>query len=372
MTKGRVSGIVFSNVHDEMLGMLTQNRCTGSIPYGGRYRLVDFALSNMVNCGIEEVGIITKSNYQSLMDHVGNGKEWDLARKIGGLRILPPFNNTNSGLYRGRVDALLAAVGYIKHSKSEYIIIADSDVVSNIDYSDMIKQHMDSGADITLGYTKEDTPCVSAERAVTLGLNGNAVVDMQIHDTSNTQHNRYLDIAIMGRDLLLRLINQLSSRNLYSFTKDLLQANIGKLAINAFEFKCYVKKISSMKIYFESSMDLLNSNYRGELFTKERPIYTKVRDEVPVVYGLESYVKNSIIADGCTVNGIVENSIIFRGVTIEKGATVRNSIVMQGTKVGRSASLSHIISDKNVVITDGRSLMGTDSYPVLISKATVV
>lgn len=372
MMRQKNLGIIFSNVHDDMLGMLTQNRCTGSIPYGGRYRLIDFALSNMVNCNVGEVGIITKSNYQSLMDHVGNGKEWDLARKIGGLRILPPFNNQNSSIYRGRIDALLAAMGFIQRSTAQYVIIADSDVIANIDYNEMIAEHKDSGADITLAYVKEKAPCDFAEKAVTFGIEGKRIVDMQINDICTTVHNRYLDIAIMERNLLVKMVGQLSSRNFYSFSRDFLLANVNKMIINAYEFTGYYAKVSSLKKYYAANMELLAQDVRDELFTKKRPIYTKVRDEVPVVYGLEASVSNSIFADGCTINGTVENSIIFRGVTVEKGAKVKNSIIMQGTKIGRGASIDNIISDKNVMITDHRILTGSESYPILISKGSII
>ncbi len=369
--KKNTLGIVFSNMHDESLGELTERRTTGSIPFGGRYRLIDFTLSNMVNSGITEIGIITKSNYQSLMDHLGSGRDWDLSRKVGGLCILPPFGHSSTGMYRGRLEAISGIMSYIRHSNAQYAIMSDSDTVANIDFSDLLDQHIKTNADITIVYNREHV-CEDHPKDITV-LNADEngrITDVLVNPFTTGEQNVYINIVVMSKDLLERLANEGISRNNPNFINFVLQGKCKTLKIMGYEFKGYSAEITSMKTYFKTSMELLNPEVRSQLFPKDRPVYTKVRDEVPVKYGLNSKVKNSLIADGCIIEGTVENSIIFRGVKIEKGAVVKNSIIMQSGSVGENSSLEYVVTDKDVIINKDRHLSGSDIYPVFISKGS--
>lgn len=374
MKENNVLGIVFANMHDEFIGELTAKRTTASVPFGGRYRLIDFTLSNMVNSGIEDIGVITKSNYQSLMDHLGSGRDWDLARKRGGLTILPPFSSSNSqGVYEGRLQALAGTLGYIRSSKAEYVVMADCEIVANLDLKDVLSQYIRTGADMTIVYKNGMIDTDSPKDVTLLDFDGeNRLCDVRIDPTLSGIQKYSLDILVMKKSYLEKMITETAGRNLKSLRRDILMPHCKQLNIQGYEYKGYVAKINSMRSYFKANMALLNKDTLDNLFPEDRPIYTKVRDQVPAKYGLEAKVVNSLVADGCIIEGEVENSILFRGVKIRKGSKIKNSIVMQDSVIGENANLEYVITDKNVIIRDSRSLMGYETYPIYISKGSIV
>ena len=368
-----VLGIIFSNMHEQSVSELTVNRCMGSIPMGGRYRLIDFPLSNLANSGVEQVGVVTKSNYQSLMDHLGSGRPWDLSRKNRGLSILPPFGNAAAGMYRGRVEALAGIMGYIQHSGATEVLAADCDVMANMDYTGFLRAHRESGAEITVMYKKVDMPEGGARECSVFRLGDDgSVQDMLINPQLPGRQNVYLNIFIANREFLERTVAECHSRGKTSFDKDVLQAGIGRHKIYSYEFDGYISRFNSMHSYYQANMALLDTGVRAALFPRQRPVYTKIRDEAPVRYGLESTVTNSLLADGCVIEGEVENSVLFRGVRVGKDAKVKNCILMQSTQVGARSSLECVISDKDVIIRDERVIVGFNTYPVYIAKGSSV
>lgn len=370
---GNVLGLVFANMHDTTLGDMTKNRTMGSVMFGGRYRLIDFPLSNMVNSGISEVGVITKSNYQSLLDHLGSAREWDLARKKGGLYILPPFGNVESTLYRGRIEALYGAMSFIKHSRAKYVILSDCDVVTNIDYKPIVAAHIESGADITAVahtgvYSSDDIKTstvfnVDADKNVT-----SVLINPDISGTCTTS----LNVFVMSMDFLIETVNDAMARGNVSFERNILQEKCRELKIKIYEYDNYFSKLNSPESYFKSNMALLEPENARKLFVPKRSIYTKVSDNAPVKYDLDSKVSNSLIADGCIIEGEVENSVLFRGVKVGKGAKVNNCILMQGTVVGDNAELSYLITDKNVSICENHILTSSPQYPMYVGKGASV
>lgn len=370
---GNVLGVVFANMHDTTLGDMTKNRTMGSVMFGGRYRLIDFPLSNMVNSGISEVGVITKSNYQSLLDHLGSAREWDLARKKGGLYILPPFGNVESTLYRGRIEALYGAMSFIKHSRAKYVILSDCDVVTNIDYKPIVAAHIESGADITAVahtgvYSSDDIKTstvfnVDADKNVT-----SVLINPDISGTCTTS----LNVFVMSMDFLIETVNDAMARGNVSFERNILQEKCRELKIKIYEYDNYFSKLNSPESYFKSNMALLEPENARKLFVPKRSIYTKVSDNAPVKYDLDSKVSNSLIADGCIIEGEVENSVLFRGVKVGKGAKVKNCILMQGTVVGDNAELSYLITDKNVSICENHILTSSPQYPMYVGKGASV
>lgn len=370
---GNVLGLVFTNMHDTTLGDMTKNRTMGSVMFGGRYRLIDFPLSNMVNSGISEVGVITKSNYQSLLDHLGSAREWDLARKKGGLYILPPFGNVESTLYRGRIEALYGAMSFIKHSRAKYVILSDCDVVTNIDYKPIVAAHIESGADITAVahtgvYSSDDIKTstvfnVDADKNVT-----SVLINPDISGTCTTS----LNVFVMSMDFLIETVNDAMARGNVSFERNILQEKCRELKIKIYEYDNYFSKLNSPESYFKSNMALLEPENARKLFVPKRSIYTKVSDNAPVKYDLDSKVSNSLIADGCIIEGEVENSVLFRGVKVGKGAKVKNCILMQGTVVGDNAELSYLITDKNVSICENHILTSSPQYPMYVGKGASV
>ena len=370
MNSKNVLGIVFSSAYDDNIREMTNIRTMGSIPFAGRYRLIDFVLSNMVNCGMSKVGVITKSNYQSLMDHLGSGKAWDLSRKREGMTILPPFNLESNGMYTSRIEALSNIMNYISHSNKEYVVLSDCNVICNINYNDLFKFHEDSKADITIAYKKGFVPKTDGRMVLDTDKDGR-VRNISICPATDKVEPYSLNIIVMSRLLLERLINGAVSSNAAVFEKDIIQKNVKSLKIYGYEVKEYAKTIDSLQSYYDISLALVSGEYK-QLFNKERPVYTKVRDNMPTTYGLNSDVKGSLIADGCIIKGKVENSILVRGVTVEEGAGIKNSIVMQDTFVGEGASVNYAILDKDVFVKPARDLSGAESYPLYVGKKITV
>lgn len=371
MTGKNIMGIIFSNAYDECINEITGLRTMGSVPFASRYRLIDFALSNMVNSGIEKVGVVTKSNYQSLMDHLGTGKPWDLARKTEGMFMLPPFLTSVSGNNGDRMSSIKGIKGFIHRSNEEYVLLSDCNVVLNVDIETLMDFHTDNNADMTVVYKHGTCPKLDNYVVMDLDNNGRATkISVSPEERENVDYA--LNMLLLKKSLLERLLNEAISLNYTNFEKDIIQRNVENLKIYGFEVTGYATVIDSMESYFKANMDLLNPENCDDLFNKERPVFTKVRDSMPTIYGLGSSVKNSLVADGCIIDGVVENSILFRGVRVEKGAVVKNSIIMQDTYLAENSSVNCVVTDKGVVITPGKSLSGAENYPVYIGKNIVI
>ncbi|MGN1304206.1 MAG: glucose-1-phosphate adenylyltransferase subunit GlgD [Oscillospiraceae bacterium] len=369
----KILGLIFSNMHDNTIADLTKERTMGSVLFGGRYRLIDFPLSNMVNSGIDEVGVITKSNYQSLLDHIGSGREWDLASKNGGLHLLPPFSHVSSGMYRGRLEALYGVWDFIKTSDADYVVLSDCDVVANVDFAAMVDSHIASGADITAVYANDVLTAEQAQKATVFGINDDGrVVDVLTNPYISGACNVSLNMFVLSKEFLKNIVLEANSRGLVSFEKDILQARTHEYKIMAYRFDGYYSKITSMDTFYKANMNLLNTENREKLFIANRPIYTKVRDNPPAKFGIDAKVKNSLIGDGCIIEGTVENSILFRGVKVGKGAVIKNCILMQDTSVGAKCEISCVVSDKNVKISDMRMLTGSQNYPLYLGKGAEI
>ena len=365
-------GIVFSNTADSLVRDLTDVRCFGSVPFGGRYRLIDFTLSNLVNAGVSKVAVMTKSNYRSLMDHLGSGKYWDLARKKGGLTIFPPFINYGNGTRNSRIDQLRTVLPLVEMSTQEYIVMSDCDVVANIDIEKLVKKHIESGSDITIAYKKGMLPNSSEGRMVFELDQNNRVTDILRSPEIDTECNYSLNIAVLKRELLIKLVRDAEAHSYIEIIRDILQPGLSKFHIHGEEITDYAFVIDSMRGYLQANLDLLNDDIRTQLFYTGRTVYTKVRDEMPVKYGLNSSCKNSLIADGCVIDGEVENSILFRGVKVSKGVKIKNSIIMQNTIIQDDSRLEYTICDKNVTITPKRIIIGYKTYPAFIKKSARV
>ena len=370
-----VLGLIFANMHELTVTDLTKNRAMASIPFGARYRLIDFPLSNMVNSGVSNVGVVTKSNYQSLLDHIGSGDEWDLSRKTGGLHFLPPYSNnfTNGGLYRGRLEALAGVIGFITNAHADYVLLTDCDCVANVDYKKIVDYHEEKGADITVVYGRSTFTSEQTKTRTILKVNEQGdVCDVLIRPDMAGEFDASMNIFVMSKEFLLKIINESMSRNLYSFEIDVLQHRLSEFKVSGYRFDGYYSQIDSIQAYYQANMDIMNKEVRTELFNLTDPIYTKVRDDAPAKYGLEASAKNSLIADGCVIEGTVENSVLFRGVKVGKGAVIKNCILMQDAEVGDKCELNYVIADKNVKVGNYRSLCGTVDYPVFVNKNSAV
>lgn len=368
-------GIIFSDMQDWSMTELASHRSVAAIPFGGRYRLIDFTLSNMVNSGLSKMCIITKSNYRSLMEHVGSGKDWDLSRKNGGILIFPPYALGEShGLFQGRLEALKRVLEYISSSKEKYVILSDCDMIYNLNYNDVIKYHIEKNAQITAVYTKKLINSDESVHKIIYEPDESGMArDILVYPITEGEYNVGLDTWVLDKDFLEMLIRDAIAHNYKDFSHDVLAKRVGSLRIFCYEYSGYYAHIDSLKSYYDNSMDLLQSHRRNSLFYSETgPIFTKTKDTAPTRYTTDAKVTNSLIANGCIIEGDVENSVIFRGVKIGKGSKVKNSILMQHTTIGEEAHLDSIITDSDVYVRNGRVLLGYSGCPFFIKKYSVV
>ena len=368
-------GLIYTTANDS-LDALTSVRGTAAVPVCARYRVIDFLLSSLASSGARNIGVIMQKNYHSLMEHLGSGKEWDLHGKHQGLAILPPFlTHDNVGVYGGFMDAVKSNLSYLRQCRERYVMVTETGMVYNARYDDMLKQHIKTGADVTLMYT--DDPCVvrsgNSGRYLDVDVNGR-VKDIEVEPALAHYRNTFMEAFLIRRELLIDLVDRALARAQYHFVRDVLISALrdGSLKIYGWRNPGKVWKIDSVQAYFNCSMDLLKPEIRKELFSTERPIWGKQRDDMPTRYAPGAVVKNSILADGCVIEGTVENSIIFRGVRVQKGAVVKNAIIMQDGYIMSNTHLECCILDKGVIVREGTKLIAPATYPTVIGKNTIL
>ena len=374
-----VIGIIFPNSYDALIPELVSVRLMASIPFASRYRIIDFILSSMTHSGIDNISVVVNKNYHSLMDHLGSGREWDLVRKNGGLRIFPPFAEKQvGGPYVGRAGALANLLDFLKSQKEKYVIMADTNIVVNFDFNAMLQAHMDSGADLTIAYNEQELPKELLDYQTsdqifyyTFDIEEGRIRKVSINPKTEGVQNTAMNIFVIGRELLIDLVSTAYMEGKSFFMRDVIMPQLGKLNVQAYKYTGYVARICGMKSYFEENMKLLDDYNLDALFASA-PIYTKIRGDNPTHYKDGAKVKNVMMADGCVIEGEVENSVIFRGVTVGKGAKIKNCILMQDTVVEAGANVEYLITDKNVTITAGKEMKGTDTFPVYIEKYKTV
>ena len=376
--KNEALGVIFPNSYDGLVPELVKERLMASIPFASRYRLVDFTISSMARAGIDNISLIARENYLSLMDHLGSGREWDLARKNGGLNIIPPYAQKAIKVYNGRVEALESIKSFLVSQREKYVVMSDANIVANLDYAEILATHKKSGADVTVVYRKQEIPevfkkPVSANHDLyyTIDLEGNRVKQLFVNSKRDGEVDFSMNVYVIERELLIRLIDEAYVLGFTCFERDVLAPQIDMLDVQAYCYEGYAAHIYDMKSYFDENMRLLEEENLKGLFGPG-PVWTKIRDDNPTRYIKGAKVSNVMAADGCVIEGEVENSVLFRGVKIAKGAKVKNCVLMQDTVVGEGANLEYVITDKDVTITSGKSLSGTDSFQVYVAKKQTV
>ena len=368
-----VMGIIFAN--DVSLGELTTTRTMASLPFGGRYRQVDFALSNLAAAGIRHIGIISRHNYQSLMNHVGAGEEWGLELEEGGLEYLTPYAMSKTDIYRGKLDALHSVMGFLEYgSEDEYVVMIDSAIISNIDLQHVIKTHIDSGKDITV-VTK--TGIANGKKQLDLAVKLNAdgeLEDIAVDYVAPSDYLASMDIFVLSKKWLVKQVKEHIARNLFHMDRDLVLGlwQKGLVSINVYQFPGIALFNKSVEEYFQNSLALVQKDTRHDIFGFNHPVFTRVRDRVPSFYGENCAIENCVVADGCILEGEVENSILFRNVTVCEGAQIESCVIMNDTTIGEGAELKHVILDKDVTVRPGAKLYGTPSSPIIIKRGEIV
>ena len=370
-----VMGVIYTGENDAQLRELTLTRAIAALPVAGRYRVIDFLLSSLVNGGVRNVGVIMQKNYHSLMDHLGSGKEWDLHGKNDGLYVLPPFlKRENVGVYAGLLDALRSNTNYLIRSKQEYVVLCGSNLICNPQMDAFVRYHVDSGADVTLMYTRQESMFRDEYGAyISVGAD-NKVTEMEVEPTHPTLEGCYMDIMILKRDFLRQLVDKGVAHGQHDMNRDVLVPMVREqqARVNAWEYEGPAWRMDSVQSYFRFNLDILDSENRRKLFAENLPVYTKVRDEMPARYGDNATVVNSLVADGCVIEGTVENSILFRGVRIAPDAHVINCVIMQDGQVHSGAKIENCILDKQAVIKRNARLAGPKAYPIVIAKNVVI
>ena len=366
-------GIIFPNSYDNQVPELCSERLMASIPFASRYRMIDFLLSSMVNCGIDNISVVVRKNYRSLMRHLGSGREWDLTRKNGGLNIVPPFAEKTVKVYNGRVEALASIIDFLKEQKEKYVIISDANIVANFDFNAMLAAHKANNADVTIAYKSEEIPygfmnlqpTTNVDLYYTLNLEEGRVTQIKTNPKDAGVQNFSMNIYLIERELLIEKVQESFVRGHAYFERDILAPQLDSLKVYGYEYDGYTARISDMMSYYNENMKLLEDANLDALFEKA-PIYTKIRDDNPTRYIGKANVKNSMVADGCVIEGEVENCILFRGVKIGKGAVVKNSIIMQDTTIMGNAEVDYVITDKEVTISAGKEVKGSDTFPIFV------
>ncbi|MDO5014559.1 MAG: glucose-1-phosphate adenylyltransferase subunit GlgD [Clostridia bacterium] len=374
MRPNNVLGLIYSSSYEQALNQMTALRTIASVPFGCRYRMIDFPLSNMVNAGMTQVGIITKSNYRSLMDHIGAGRPWDLDRKREGLFLLPPYSVSGLSDHGAdnKVAALHSNMHFVNRSQKDYVLLTDANSVYNFDFRDLMEFHEKKKADITIAYKNGIVPNLQGIMKLSVEKDGRVTKIKTAKSENQSPENYSFNIMIMKSSLLEDLINEAHMKERKHFSEDVIAPRADDLKIFGYKIEGYSNMASSLLDYYNMNMDLLQLKNRQQLFNRANPITTKVLDNIPATYGLNADVHNSLIADGCKINGIVENSILFRDVVVEEGVHIKNSILMQGTIVRKNSNLNAVIADKEVIINEDRYLSGDAVFPVYISKKATV
>ena len=368
-----VMGIIFTN--DATMGELTNKRTMASLPFGGRYRQVDFALSNLSCAGVRHVGIISRHNYQSLMNHIGDGEEWGLELEEGGLEFLTPYAQSTSHTYRGKLESLAQAMDFLEvGAEDELVVMIDSAVLSNVDLNKILNAHVASGKDVTI-VTKAGI--ANGEKTLDLALkldeNGE-VTDMVVDYAASADYVASMDIFVLNKKWMMEQVKEMIARDKFHMDRDLVMGGWqrGKVSVNVYQFEGIAMFNESVEEYFYNSLSLINKDVRSDIFHGNHTVYTKVRDRVPTYYGEECDIENSLVADGCILEGEVEDSVLFRQVTVAKGAEVENCIIMNDAVIGEGAELKYAILDKNVTVTPGAKLIGTKKNPIIVKRGETV
>ena len=368
-----VMGIIFAN--DATLGELTSDRNMAAIPFGGRYRQVDFALSNLSCAGVRHVGIVSRHSYQSLMNHIGDGEEWGLELEEGGLEFLTPYAQSTVGTYRGKLESLRNAMPFLEYGgDDELVVMIDSAILSNVDLGQIIEDHLRSGKDLTV-VTKQGI--CNGEKLVDLALladDKGEVTDIMVDFAAPAEYLASMDIFVANKQWLIKNAKEMVARDKFHMDRDLVLGGWqrGKVSVNIYQFQGVALFNDSVEEYFANSLALINREIREDLFHSNHTVYTKVRDRVPSYYGEDSQVDHCLVADGCMLDGHADNCVLFRQVTLGKNAEVENCVIMNDAVIGEGAELRNVILDKNVTVTPGAKLIGTPKKPIIVRRGETV
>lgn len=368
-----VMGVInVSSKSGDLLGVLTKPRCIASMPFGGKYRLIDFVLSSMANSGIQNVAVFTREKYRSLMDHLGSGKSWDLSRKQDGLVVLLPHSLDGRALPDYDLNSFFAHRDFFDRSSQQTVVVASANIVCNVCFREAVRYHQEKGADVTVFYSERIVNTGGAPRRCLVLNDKGRVMNAVVEEGRPPAARVLLEIYILAKSLLMEFAQNITRAG----DADLLTAgiipNLQNLNVYAYPLRRYSAVIDTIDLYYRHSMDLLCKEIWDELFFIPGLIHTKIKDEPPTRYLQGSAVSSSLLANGCTIAGTVENSILSRGVRVRPGAHVKNSIIMQKCEIGDGAVVDRVILDKDVYVSAGKVIRGDGSKPLVVEKRSTL
>lgn len=356
----------------DMLKEISTKRPLASQPFAGKFRLMDFSLSAMVNAGVDTVGLILPFHSRSILDHVRSAKEWNLAHKQRGLFYLPVDEEEEIlNPQQSDIRTYHKNLRYVELDSRRYLLLAGCDVICNIDYEKVLHFHRRHNADITMVYKvmEEDSP--GSGYRITNRDSGR-ITGMEKVEGGKQGEALFLGSLLIDCELFIKMVRCAYELDPLKSFNEVLARNVGSLRVFGFPYEGYAKRINSLSSYYQANMDMLHQENWREIFNRDRRIFTKIKDEAPAKYMEAAKVNNSLIANGCIIEGTVENSILFRKVRIGRNAVIRNSIIMQNTTVGEDAFLNYVVCDKDRDIQQEAILEGTKEEPLCIVKYEVL
>lgn len=365
-------GIILAGGSSNKMSGLAISRATSAMPVAGSYKAVDFALSNMSHSGMTKVIVITQFNSKSLHEHLSSSKWWDLGRKQGGLFVCTPYlSGDNPDWFRGTADSIYQNIGYLDNANEEYVVISSGDIVYKADFKSIIKQHAKSGADITVLSQDKVGQDVSSYGVMEIDEN-NRIIEFEEKPLEPSSTRVSLGVYVMSRTLLIKLLETIISQGRYDFVHDIIFRYRRKLNIMSLDYPGYWSRVNNLMSYYNTNLDFINKDVR-DLFTRQYPyINTKPSDEPPAKYNATAHTRNCIAASGSILNGVVENSVLFRKVFTGENSVIKNSIVMEGCYIGNNCVVENAIFDRGVVLSDGKQVIGDPANPKVVIKGTVL
>lgn len=364
-------GIInFSGNHIWVDG-LQDYRPVGAFSFLGRYRVIDFPISNMTNSGIDMIQVYIRRKARSLAEHLGTGRHYNINSKRGKLHMLFADVEANKGVYNNDIAAYLENMGCIEDVQYPYVVIAPSYMVYSANYDELLKAHIESGADVTLMYHSVDNAKESFLNCSTLNINKQKGVDSIEPNRGNTKSkNIFMDTYVMKKELFIELVNKAHKTSAVYTLSDMISAECEakELDIRALPHRGYFAAITDFNSYYEANMALTDRKSAASLFAEDWPIYTRTNDSCPTQYFETSDVKSSVISNGCLIEGTIENSIIGRGCTIKEGAVVKNCVVSADVVIGKGVHMENLVVDKNARIIRGKRLIAPADQPSYIRR----
>lgn len=362
-------GIVnFAGNHIRVDG-LQEYRPVGACSFLGRYRIIDFPISNMSNSGIDNIQVYIRRKPRSLTEHLGTGRHYNINSKRGKLHILFSENGMENDIYNNDIAAYMENIECIENNHFPYVVIAPSYMVYVMDYSELLREHVDSGADITLLYHSVDNAKESYLSCSFLNLNRQkGVLSIEANRGSAKSRNIFMDTYVMKKELFLELIHKAHKLSSMYTLADIVSQECEELDIRGVSHRGFFASITDFSSYYNANISLIDFKTARTLFTDEWPIYTRTNDSCPTQYFDTADVKNSVVSNGCLIEGAIENSIIGRGCEIKQGAVVKNCVVLPGAVIGQDVHAENLVIDKHARLIHVKEVVAEKEHPGYIRR----